>query len=70
MKVYITIITSKGSSNVEMSPEEAVSYIQKYVELHTGWLYLDGNVANYKEINAQMLSDAGVITISNQIIGG
>jgi hypothetical protein len=70
MKLFITVITSKGSNNYEIAPEDGVTFIKDYLAKHTGWIYLDGNVTNPDMLNTALLQQAGTITITNQIIGG
>lgn len=69
-QVKYKIIESKGFSNHEKSPQEALEHLRAYLSTNGGWFYIDGAVTNIDHVSAEKLQQASTVTITNVIIGG
>jgi hypothetical protein len=72
--IHVRIISSKagaGPETISGTPEEVLGVIKEHVTKKKKWFYKDGKMrANMESLTTQELSQAGDLTLTNEISGG
>ena len=69
-KITFKVLESTGPTIHSMDPTSAVTFIKDFLQLHTGWLYLNKEEINPEKLTVELLDSAADITITHSIIGG
>ncbi len=69
-KVKLKIVNEFGHQEKELAPQEAIAEIQREVEEHGRWLYVDGVYTNVDTLSKSDLESAQSVILANALQGG